>query len=240
MQLLFAMIAAYLLGSLPFSFFVARRVRGIDLRQHGSGNLGATNIFRTLGPWWGVFVLLLDMAKGAAAVLLMSWAVTLWPEDRSLPLHLNADVWRILSGALASFGHTFSPFVSFQGGKGVATTAGCFLVLAPYPILAALTVFALVFGISRIVSLGSICAAAVLPVAVVFFELKSEDFSWTIMIFTVAIATWVVLRHRANIERLQNGTENQLVAGGRDDEPAATESGSEPVDRTEPGGEEPR
>jgi len=217
MLLIVCLLCAYLLGAIPFSFIVAKSIKGIDLRQHGSGNLGATNIVRTLGVGWGVLVLLLDIAKGAAAVLLMSWLVSQWPAGESTPLHLPPDIWRIAAGFIASFGHTFSPFVGWHGGKGVATTAGAFFILAPYPTLAALTVFLVVFAISRIVSLGSICAAGVLIVAVGYFEWRSVQFSKTIFVFTLIICSWIILRHRANIQRLQAGTEKPLVPANGDE-----------------------
>ncbi len=225
MLLIAALVAAYLLGSIPFSFVIARRVKGIDLRRHGSGNLGATNIVRTLGPGWGVLVLLLDIGKGALAVVLMSWVVAGWPQGAPTPLHLPPDVWRILAGFLAALGHTLSPFVGFHGGKGVATTAGAFFILAPYPTLAALAVFGIVFAVTRIVSLASLAAAAVLPVAVAFFEWRSEHFSKTIFFFTLGICVWVIHRHRGNIRRLQEGREKKLDLNGP--------SGGEPSDGRE-------
>lgn len=217
MSVWIALVAAYLLGAVPFSLIVARRVRGIDLREHGSGNLGATNVYRTLGPWWGAFVLLLDMAKGAVPVLLMTLAVDAWPTYEDLPLHLPGDVWRIIAGLAAALGHTMSPFVGFRGGKGVATTGGAYFVLAPYPLLIALGLFAVVMGVTRIVSLGSITAAVVLPVAVLFFEIQSDSFSKTITIVTFVVCSWVIVKHRANIVRLQSGTEKPLAAGDGDD-----------------------
>ncbi len=217
MLLILCLLACYLLGSIPFSFIVARGVKKIDLRQHGSGNLGATNIVRTLGPGWGVWVLFLDMAKGAVAVLLMSWLAANWPEGEPTPLHLPPDLWRIAAGFLAAFGHTFSPFVEFHGGKGVATTAGAFFILAPFPTLAATAVFLVAFAATRIVSFGSLCAAAVLPVAVFYFEWHSAQFSKTIFVFTLIICTWVFFRHRANLKRLQAGTEVPLKPAGEDE-----------------------
>jgi len=216
-----AIILAYALGAIPFSFLVARRVRGIDLRKHGSGNLGATNVYRTLGPGWGVSVLLLDMAKGAAAVLVMTLAITYWPEGENLPLHLPADVWRIVAGLLAAVGHTASPFMNFHGGKGVATTAGAYFVLAPYPLLITLGIFGIVLGVTRIVSIASITAAAVLPFSVLFFEIGSESFSKTIAIVTFLVCAWVIVKHRANIKRLQEGTEKPLATD-------AVDNGEEP------------
>ncbi len=204
-------VLAYALGAVPTAFLVARRVRGIDLRRHGSGNLGATNVFRTLGPWWGVLVLVLDMAKGALPVALMTALLAGRAPGVPLPLHIPPDVLRIAAGFAAAVGHTLSPFVGFHGGKGVATTAGAYAILAPYPILVGLAVFGLVFAFTRIVSLGSLSAAAALPVAVAFFEWRSEQFSKTIFGFTLVIAAWVIWKHRANIHRLQRGTEPPLV-----------------------------
>jgi len=219
MLLIVVLVLAYLIGSIPFSFMIARRMRGIDLREHGSGNLGATNVFRTLGPWWGVGVLLLDMAKGAAAVLAMTAVTSTWPEGQVTPLHLPPDLWRIFAGFVAALGHTLSPFVGFHGGKGVATTGGAFFVLAPYPTLAAIIAFAIMMAVTRIVSLGSIVAAVVLPIAVGYFELRSEQFSKTIFVFTLIICLWVLYKHRSNIRRLQAGTEKPLETNGQDGDP---------------------
>lgn len=205
-------LLAYCLGAIPTAFLVARRVRGIDLRHHGSGNLGATNVFRTLGPWWGVLVLLLDMIKGAVPVLAMTLLLAGRDPAGTLPLHLPPDVLRIAAGFAAALGHTLSPFVGFHGGKGVATTAGAYAILAPYPILAGVAVFGVIFAFTRIVSLSSLSAAAVLPIAVAYFEWKSEQFSKTIFGFTLIIVAWVIWKHRANIRRLQDGSEKPLEA----------------------------
>ena len=205
-------LLAYFLGAIPTAYLVGRGVRGIDLRRHGSGNLGATNVFRTLGPRWGVTVLIADMAKGALPVLLMTWLLAGRAPGTPLPLHIPPDVLRIAAGFAAAVGHTLSPFVGFHGGKGVATTAGAYFVLVPYPTLVGLGVFGAVFAVTRIVSLGSLSAAAILPVAVAFFEWRSAQFSKTIFGFTLAIVTWVIWKHRANIRRLQEGTEEPLVA----------------------------
>ena len=218
------LLLAYLLGAVPFSYLITRRVAGIDLRTQGSGNLGATNVFRTIGPGWGVLVLVLDMAKGVLAVLIMSLYTDTWAVGAHTPLNGTPDLWRILAGVAASLGHTLSPFVGFHGGKGVATTCGAYFVLAPYPILVALTAFGAVMAATRIVSLGSICAAAVLPVAVAFFELKSATFSYTIFYFTLGISAWVIFKHRANIRRLRSGTEQPLSSQkseGKGEEPSA-------------------
>lgn len=210
MLLILFLVIAFGLGSIPFSFIIAKKVKGIDLREHGSGNLGATNVFRNLGPWWGGLCLFLDMAKGAAAVGLMTWLVSTWPESQATPFHITPDLFRIFAGVVASLGHTFSPFVNFHGGKGVATTAGAFAVLEPLAILVTTVAFLSVFLSTRIVSVASIAAAAILPWAVIFFEWRSLDTSKTLIWFTFIICGWVIFKHRGNIARLRQGTEGQI------------------------------
>ncbi len=213
MLLIVFLLLAFALGAVPFSFIIGKRVKGIDLRLHGSGNLGSTNVFRTLGPVWGSICLALDMGKGAGAVALMTWLVNTWPEGQATPFHITPDLFRIFAGVVASLGHTFSPFVGFHGGKGVATTGGAFLVLEPFAMMATIVAFAAVFATTRIVSLGSITAASVLPVAVFFFEIKSLETSKTIIIFTALICGWVLFKHRGNIARLRAGTEGRIDSG---------------------------
>ena len=214
MLIIVFLVLAFAMGSIPFSFILGKRVKGIDLREHGSGNLGATNVFRNLGPWWGSLCLFLDTAKGVGAVLLMTALVATWPEGRPTPFHITPDLFRIFAGVLASLGHTFSPFVSFHGGKGVATTAGAIAVLEPFGVLAATVVFLAVLGTTRIVSLASIAAASVLPFAVFFFEILSEQTSSTLIVFTFLVCGWVVFKHRGNIVRLRDGTETRIDSNG--------------------------
>lgn len=220
MLLILFLILAFALGAVPFSFIIAKSVKGIDLRHHGSGNLGATNVFRTLGPRWGTLCLVLDLAKGAAAVGLMTWLVGTWPEGEPTPFHITPDLFRIFAGAVAALGHTFSPFVSFHGGKGVATTGGAFAVLAPYPLILATLAFLGVFLTTRFVSLASITAATVLPIAVLFFETTRGRPSLTIIVFVFLTCGWVIFKHRANILRLQRGTEARVGNGGKNGSPA--------------------
>lgn len=214
MLLILFLIIAFALGSVPFSFLIGKNVKGIDLRQHGSGNLGATNVFRTLGPWWGALCLFLDMAKGAVAVLLMTMLVSTWPDGEPTPFHITPDLFRIFAGFLSALGHTFSPFVNFHGGKGVATTGGAFAVLEPWAMLVTVICFLAVFLTTRIVSVASIAAASVLPFCVIFFEWRSLETSKTIIVFTLLISGWVIFKHRANIARLREGTEQQIGNGG--------------------------
>lgn len=211
MLLILFLVIAFFLGSVPFSFIIGKLVKGIDLRNFGSGNLGATNVFRTLGPWWGGLCLILDMGKGAAAVGLMTWLVNGWPEGMTSPFHITPDLFRIFAGVVASLGHTFSPFVNFHGGKGVATTAGAFVVLEPLAVLVTLAGFLIVFLATKIVSVASIAAAVILPWAVIFFEWRSLETSKTLIWFTFIICGWVIFKHRANIVRLRYGTEGQIT-----------------------------
>ncbi|HOX26359.1 MAG TPA: glycerol-3-phosphate 1-O-acyltransferase PlsY [Candidatus Krumholzibacteria bacterium] len=211
MWIIVCLVLAYLVGAIPFSLIIGLKVKGIDLREHGSGNLGATNVYRNLGAGWGGLCLVLDMAKGAAAVLAMTAVVNAWPADVARPLQLAGDSFRILAGLLAILGHSFSPFAGFRGGKGIATTFGVFLILEPFPVLVAFGVFLIVFFSTRIVSLGSVCAAAVFPFAVLIFEIRStKPYSKTLIVFSAVMAILVLWRHRANIRRLKAGTEKPL------------------------------
>ena len=189
------LLASYLLGAVPTSYLVSRIFAKIDLRQHGSGNLGATNLYRVLGWKYAVPVALFDITKGAIPVLVFA------PRVSSSPL------FALACGAAAIAGHVFSVFVGFKGGKGVATAAGVMLGLTPLPLGIAAVVWAGLVRLTGYVSLGSIVAAAVLPVAVYFLEEPLEPaLLWT----AVAIAAGVILLHRRNIERLLKGTENRF------------------------------
>jgi len=228
MLLILCCVIAYLLGSIPFSYIIGKRVRGIDLRDHGSGNLGATNVWRTLGPGWGGLCLLLDMAKGAAAVVLMTILVNAWPEGEPTPLHFPPDLYRVIAAFLSAIGHTFSPFVDFHGGKGVATSAGALVVLEPFPILVALVVFGVVLWASRIVSLGSLSAAAILPVAAIFFEYQSPNsLSITLIVFSTVLSIWVIFKHRGNIRRLSQGTEPPFFEDNKQSEKNHSDAGED-------------
>jgi len=192
-----SLLAAFLLGGIPFSHLIARR-RGVDLRTVGSGNVGATNLARTLGYGLGAVGLLLDAAKGAVAVLVPS--VVLGPQATPLV--------QALAAALAVLGHSFSPFLRFKGGKGVATGAGAFAVLAPLATLAAVGVFGLTVALTRIVGLGSVLAALALPLAAYLFN---ADRAVTVAAAVVGVV--VIARHRANITRVLRGTEHRMGAG---------------------------
>jgi glycerol-3-phosphate acyltransferase PlsY len=204
---IFTALFAYLLGSIPTGYLVAR-ARGVDIRQTGSGNIGATNAFRVLGKGWGIGVLLLDFAKGASACMLVPLGVRAMLElsvenEGSVTLALVAAVCAVL-------GHNFTLWLRFKGGKGIATSAGALAVLVPWALLIGLGVWVLLFALTRYVSLGSIAAAVSLPVAT-WFTTGSDRTPLTIL--TATLAAMAVLKHRSNIQRLLAGTENRLELG---------------------------
>lgn len=194
-------LIAFLLGSIPNGFLIAKS-RGIDIREHGSKNIGATNVLRVLGKGPGYTVFVLDALKGVLAVLVGGW-MTDWRAD-----HLG----QILGGIGCIFGHSFTPWLGFKGGKGVATTAGVLLTLLhPFVLLSVLGVWLAVFYSTRYVSLASILAAVAIPVAIWFLVMTKDRQAWPMLIFGVLVMVLVVLRHQANIQRLLNGTETRFA-----------------------------
>jgi glycerol-3-phosphate acyltransferase PlsY len=189
------LLASYLLGAVPTSYLVSRAFAKIDLRQHGSGNLGATNLYRVLGWKYAVPVALFDIAKGAGPVLIFAQQAS------------ASELFALACGIASILGHVFSVFVRFKGGKGVATAAGVMLGLTPLALGIAAAVWGLVLLLTGYVSLSSIAAAAVLPVAVYLLENAGRPAVLWVAIF-VALA--VILLHRRNIERLFKGTESRF------------------------------
>ncbi len=194
------LLGAYLLGSIPFGYLVGR-MGGIDIRQWGSKNVGATNVARILGWRRGVLVFALDVGKGAAAVGLVARAFLGWiaPEQQSLYL--------VLAAATAVIGHTFPVWLRFKGGKGVATALGVWLVLAWLPSLIAFGVWLVVVAVSRYVSLASIFAAAALPMSVWLLKSCSDT---PRLVFAMLLAVLVIAKHAGNIARIVKGTENRI------------------------------
>jgi glycerol-3-phosphate acyltransferase PlsY len=194
-----ALVASYLIGSIPWAYVAGRVLKGIDLRQHGSGNLGATNVQRTLGTPAAVVVLLLDAAKGAVPVLIAQRFLS----DVSLagmPIGL-------LCGVAAIVGHVRPVFLLGRGGgKGIATGAGVYGALAPIPLLVAIGVFAVVVATTRLMSLASLTGAAVLPIAVAVTR-GIRDPMFAITMFVSALVFWT---HRSNISRLRRGIEPRV------------------------------
>jgi acyl phosphate:glycerol-3-phosphate acyltransferase len=212
-----ALIAlAYLLGSIPFSFLVARVLSGKDVRVEGSGNVGATNVARTAGRWAGVLALLLDAAKGYAVIALARWLVARpeWPFAAGPQPWESREMWIALAGLIGVLAHMFPVWLRFHGGKGVATAAGVILALDPRVFLAAILVFAIVVLVSRMVSLGSILTAASIPV---LFRFVAIDSPFWRTVISIGIALAVILKHHSNIARLVQGRERKL-GGKKEDE----------------------
>jgi len=196
-----AILASYLLGATPTSYIAGKLGRGIDLREHGSRNLGATNVYRILGWKYAIPVALVDIAKGAIPVLFFSaWAGA--AEHPWLPV--------VLGGA-AVLGHMFSPYVSFKGGKGVATAAGMFLALAPVAVLLAIAVWGMCLWLTGYVSLSSIIAVLSVPLTVALLQPHSPYVFWA----SVALVALIIFAHRRNIGRLIAGTENRFRTRGK-------------------------
>jgi len=192
---------SYLLGATPTSYWVGRAFHGVDLRDHGSGNLGATNTFRVLGWKSALPVMLADVGKGFVPV----W---FFP-----PLAAGAFGWTLAFGAAAVMGHMFSLWVGFKGGKGVATSAGVFLGLAPWAALGALGVWLVALASSRMVSLASVAAAVTLPG---FVLLLPHQGGLGLVAFTVALSLTVIWAHRSNIRRILRGEESRFGRPGTD------------------------
>ncbi|MBP1155246.1 MULTISPECIES: glycerol-3-phosphate 1-O-acyltransferase PlsY [unclassified Paenibacillus] len=192
---LLSLVIGYLLGSVSFSYLAGKLLKGIDIRQHGSGNAGATNTMRVLGKGPGIAVLLLDMIKGMAAV----WIGSLLSGGDSL--------FEVLAGVSVIIGHNWPIFFGFRGGKGIATTVGVMATLAFLPTLYAGIIAVLTIVLTRYVSLGSLLFTALLPIFIWFMDLPNEFLVLSLLLFVFA---WV--KHRSNIVKLLNGKENKLGA----------------------------
>jgi len=193
---------SYLIGSVPFGYLIGR-VGGIDIRRWGSGNVGATNVGRVLGVRRGVLVFALDTLKGAAATGLVG---------RTFAGLFGADaaLLAVLCAAAVTLGHSFTCWLRFKGGKGVATALGTWLVLAPIPTLIVLGAWTAVVGVSRYVSIGSIVAAALLPPVLVLFNRSDLHSVLPELVFAGLLSVLVILKHVGNIVRLVKGTENKI------------------------------
>jgi glycerol-3-phosphate acyltransferase PlsY len=202
-------VLAYLIGSIPFSFLVVKLVAGKDVREHGSQNVGATNVARTAGKVPGIVALLLDIAKGYAAVAVARMIVMRpeWPFDPGLAPWQSREMWVALAGLIAVLAHMFPLWLGFHGGKGVATATGVFLALDPIVIAGAIIVFAIVLLATRFVSLASIVSTASIPL---FFRYLARDAPFWHIVISIGIAIAVILKHHSNIARLVQGTERKL------------------------------
>ena len=228
MQLWLCPLVAFLLGSVPFGLLIAK-ARGVDIRQHGSGNIGATNVLRVLGKKYGIPCLLLDILKGFVPTLLainlirfagqpmgmgipalIEWAYV-FPAERQF----TAQLLQVVCGLCAILGHNYSPWVAFKGGKGIATSAVVVIALMPAAIVILVLVWVLLFLTTRYVSVASIAAVVVLPVLTLYGSWhhgRLQDGTWNKPLFALSlmIAIMGVWKHRANIQRLLAGTEHRF------------------------------
>jgi glycerol-3-phosphate acyltransferase PlsY len=194
--------AAYFLGSIPTGYLVAL-AKGVDIRTVGSGNIGATNVFRVLGKPAGIFVLVFDGLKGFAGC---RWLVDVVIKAFLLSQD-ETEYLRLIAGLVVILGHNYTCWLNFKGGKGIATSAGVLAALVWKALLIILIIWIILFALTRYVSVGSLAASFTLPFATWFTEK-----SWTLTIVTVAMGVLAIYKHKTNIQRLLNGTENRIGA----------------------------
>lgn len=199
-------IIAYLLGSISFSVIISKKMAGFDVREKGSGNAGTTNVLRSVGKKAAVITLVCDILKGVVAVLIALLAgVIIKDLDKALLVQL--------AGVFVIIGHTFPVFFKFKGGKGIATSLGVLLIINWQIGLICLVFALLLMALTRMVSVGSIAAAVLFPVLVLFINqnyIVAESSNWSYLIFSVVIALLVIFNHRTNLKRIFTGTENKL------------------------------
>ncbi len=198
--------AAYLLGSIPFGLLLAKLFGGTDVRKAGSGNIGATNVARVVGPLAGILTLVFDTAKGTAAV---------WFAGRATD---ESATWMMIAAFAVLLGHCFPVWLKFKGGKGVATALGVFLALCPLAAGSALLLFLLFVAYWRYVSLGSVAAAAAMPLFIYFLWAPHHAPPISIDVGTLAIALLVIYKHDGNLQRLVEGTEPRFSLGKKKEE----------------------
>lgn len=219
---------AFLLGSIPFGLIIAK-AKGINIREHGSGNIGATNVLRVVGKKYGITCLILDLLKGLIPTLIgisllriegksplmtlefLEPYATIFPASEAL----TAQILQVLTGLLAILGHNYSPWVGFKGGKGIATSAGVLIALMPVGVVVLIVVWAALFFTTRYVSVASIGASIALPFITLYGSYRHgylADGTWNkpLLVFSILIAAMAVWKHRGNITKLRNGTENRF------------------------------
>ncbi len=206
-------VLSYLIGSIPTSIIVSKLVKGIDIREHGSGNAGGTNVMRVLGWKHGVLVIILDALKGVLAVIVVARLHYGSVPFQNLTPFDDFTLVQIIAGISAVIGHIWTVFAGFRGGKGIATALGMLLMIVTTDMLIAVGVFVVVVTVSRYVSLGSILAAIAVPLTLIvrenIFNVDVQGYH-TLLPFLIAVALLVVFTHRKNVVRLINGNENKL------------------------------
>jgi acyl phosphate:glycerol-3-phosphate acyltransferase len=199
------LVGSYLLGSIPFGY-LAGRLTGIDIRQAGSGNPGATNVVRLLGKGYGYPVFALDFLKGFGAVKISMLLAPGRPPEWNSP-----EIFGILAAMSSVLGHLYPPWLKFKGGKGVATSAGALLALTPVATLIGVAIWIIVFWLTRYVSLASITAAVILPIVILVVGWKDQNKGKPLVYSSACVAAVVVWRHRSNLSRLMRGTEPRFT-----------------------------
>ncbi|HOX10011.1 MAG TPA: glycerol-3-phosphate 1-O-acyltransferase PlsY [Candidatus Omnitrophota bacterium] len=197
MPLIISLFACYLVGSIPTSFLVGKYLKGIDIREYGSGNVGATNTARIVGKGWGLLVLAVDILKGLICATLVAKLFMRW----GVPV--DGDIYPLILGSLAITGHIWPVFLGFKGGKGIATSSGVFIGVAPKVLLIALIIWIIIFAWKRYVSLASIISAVSIPLTASFMAYPSM-----FVIISSAICAVTVYKHYPNIKRLVRGEEH--------------------------------
>ena len=198
-------LLGFLVGSIPFGFLIAKS-RGIDIRQHGSGNIGATNVLRVVGKKYGITCFVLDFLKGLLPAVAAYQGI-----DGDLPL---AGTWQVATGLATILGHNYTPWLGFKGGKGIATSAGVLLALLPIELGVGLLAWVALFYTTRYVSVASIGAAVAIPIAVLAQSLMSGEWRPAHLVFALLVAFLATWRHRSNIKNLREGTEHKFVKKG--------------------------
>ncbi|MDF1610770.1 MAG: glycerol-3-phosphate 1-O-acyltransferase PlsY [Stygiobacter sp.] len=212
-NLIFVIILSYLVGSIPNSIIISKLVKGIDIREFGSGNAGGTNVFRVLGWKWGILTILLDALKGAIAVIVVARLyLDNFPFNNITPFD-DFTLVQIICGVAAVIGHVFTVFAGFKGGKGIATGLGVLIMIVTVDMALALAVFFIVVGLSRYISLGSLAAAIAVPLIMIIreniFGVDIQGYH-TILPFVIVLALFVIYTHRSNILRIINGNERKI------------------------------
>jgi glycerol-3-phosphate acyltransferase PlsY len=213
LKFLVVLILAFLIGSIPTAYLFVKRIKGIDIRKVGSGNVGASNAARILGRQMGILIFALDVLKGAVPTFFGPWLIfRIAPWLGTTDPHFQ---FASVCVAIAAFlGHCYTPFLMFKGGKGVATGLGAYLVIAPYPALLTLAICIVMILATRVVSLASIAGAVLLPAFI--FLLSWREFihwsspPWVVLLATIALGGVVIFRHRGNLRRLRAGTEHKV------------------------------
>ncbi|MBC7978982.1 MAG: glycerol-3-phosphate 1-O-acyltransferase PlsY [Armatimonadetes bacterium] len=231
MQLWICPLIAFLVGSIPFGLLIAKS-QGIDIRQHGSGNIGATNVFRIVGKKYGLLCLLLDALKGFIPVVIALNLVRIEGNAPAFPMsfleptaeRFTVQLVHVITALAAILGHNYSPWIRFKGGKGIATSAGVLIALMPAAVVILILVFVVTLIITRYVAIASIAAAISLPIITHLgarFHGRWDNGTWNIPLFffSLLIGILAIWRHRSNIIRLRDGTEDKFVWGAKPEQP---------------------